>query len=160
MGQSDSIQLMAILILIQVGLKEMDPSVLYPLRSPLMLALMSPGVLKAGIFVGALYLFYLLDRSVAKRNDGWGILHSWVDRIIPDGADPRLYTAGIEETRQKTKRHYEQSQRPIYRLAYPEYVLGMDVRILISRGANLANPYGLTARDKKAKTERARPEGE
>ena len=83
-------------------------------------ALMSPGVLKASIFVGALYVVYLLDRSSARQNDGVGFIQRWVDRIVADGADPRLHSAGIEEARQRTKAHFETERQPRYRLMYPE----------------------------------------
>jgi hypothetical protein len=96
---------------------------IFPLTLILIIALMTPGVLAASIFVGGLYILYLMDRSVAKRNNGWGIIHSWIDRLVPDGCDPQVYSAMIEEQRQGTKAHYELRQPPIYRVNYPEYVL-------------------------------------
>ena len=91
--------------------------------------LMSPGVFKASIFMGAMYLFYLVDRSVAKKNNGWGILHTWVDKFVDSGTDLDTYYALMESSRQRTKEHYERSQRLIYQQSYPEYVSllkGMD----------------------------------
>lgn len=90
---------------------------------------MSPGVFKASIFMGAMYLFYLVDRSVAKKNNGWGILHTWVDKFVDSGTDLDTYYARMESSRQLTKEHYERSQRLIHRQSYPEYVSllkGMD----------------------------------
>ena len=83
---------------------------------------MSPGVFKASVFMGAMYLFYLVDRSVAKKNDGWGLLHTWIDKFVANGTDLETYYARMEDSRQWTKEHYELSQRPIYRSSYPEYV--------------------------------------
>ena len=83
---------------------------------------MTPGILKASIFVGGMYLFYLVDRSVAKKNNGWGLLHTWVDKLVTDGIDQDLYAAHMEDSRQRMKEHYELSQRPIYRTSYPEYI--------------------------------------
>jgi hypothetical protein len=90
---------------------------------------MSPGIFKASIFMGAMYLFYLADRSVAKKNNGWGILHTWVDKFVVSGTDLDTYYAQMESARQRTKEHYESRQRPVYRQSYPEYVpllKGMD----------------------------------
>jgi hypothetical protein len=83
---------------------------------------MTPGIKKTLIFLGAVFAFHLVDRRVAARNEGWGILHSFSDWLIADGEDPEIYYAKIEEVRQRTKEHYELSQRPIYRSSYPEYV--------------------------------------
>ena len=70
--------------------KAMEVSVFPRSDTPLMIALMSPGVLKAMIFIGGMYLFYLADRRVAAKNNGWGILHTWVDKIVSDGKKPKL----------------------------------------------------------------------
>jgi hypothetical protein len=118
---------------------------------------MTPGVLKSLALVGGFYLFYVLDRSVAKKNDGMGILHSLVERIDRKRAStemtPEEYFAMIESARQRTKEHYESNQRPIYRSNYPECVLTDDAD---GRGANLANPYGLGPQDKAVRVQRTK----
>ena len=86
----------------------------------LTIAIMSPGVLKAMIFMGGLYLFYVTDQRVATKNNGWRILHTWIDKIVGNGIDPHVHYAAIEESRQRTKEHYELAQRRIYRSSYPE----------------------------------------
>lgn len=103
--------------------KAMEVSVFPRSDTPLMIALMSPGVLKAMIFMGGMYLFYLADRRVAAKNNGWGILHTWVDKIVSDGKNQTLLEAELEESRQRTKKHYERSRDPMVRTSYPEYVI-------------------------------------
>jgi hypothetical protein len=90
--------------------------------SILTIALMSRGIVKASIYVGVLYIVYLYDRSIAKNNGGRGPVYNFFDWLVADGKDPQLMFAGMEEQRQNTKSHYEQGQRPIYRVNYPEYV--------------------------------------
>lgn len=69
-----------------------------------------------------MYLLYLYDRRIAAKNNGWGPIHTFVDKVVADGMDPMVQDAQIEEQRQRMKKHYELSQRPIYRTSFPEYV--------------------------------------
>jgi hypothetical protein len=119
---------------------------------------MTPGVIKSLVLTGGLYLFYTLDRSVAKKNDGMGIIHSLVERLDRKRAStemtPEEYFAMIESARQRTKEHHESSQRPIYRSNYPEYVVLADDAD--GRGANLANPYGLGPQDQAVRVQRTK----
>jgi hypothetical protein len=91
---------------------------------------MTPGITTTLILFGALYAFYALERSVAKKNDGVGVLHSIIERLDRKRAakemSPETYFAMIEEARQRTKEHYEFSQGPVYRTNYPEYFLAND----------------------------------
>ena len=84
---------------------------------------MSPGFLKATIFSGVMYGVYLWDQSIAKKNkDRIGPLHRFVNWAVASGEDYDVYYAGIEETRQRNKDHFNLGQRPKYRVSYPEYV--------------------------------------
>ena len=87
---------------------------------------MTPGIISTLAFIGGLYVFYTIDRSVAKKNDGFGLLHALVERIDRKRAasemTPEEYFAMIETARQHTKEHYELSQGRMYRQEYPQYV--------------------------------------
>jgi hypothetical protein len=118
---------------------------------------MTRGITRTLTLFGALYAFYSLERSVARKNDGVGILHSIIERLDRKRAANEIssetYFAMIEDARQRTKEHYEFSQSPVYRTNYPEYVLRSHAYL---RGANLANPYGLTAQDQAVRTKRTK----
>ena len=83
-------------------------------------------------------MFYLFDKRVAARNDGYGIMQWIGDKTFEKGVPPEVFSAMIEETRQQTKEHYELSQRPIVRISYPEYarykgMIANSVGVLILR---------------------------
>ena len=84
------------------------------------LALMTPGILTTMIIFGGAYAFYTYENYLIAKN-GRGIIHGWLTDKVADGWDPEEYHAAIEDARQRTKQHYELSQRPIVRTIYPEY---------------------------------------
>jgi len=79
--------------------------------------------MKAGIFSGLMFLLYVWDQSIAKKNkDRIGPVQRFVNWAVADGMDYDAYYAGIEDQRQRNKDHYNLEQRVKYRLTYPEYV--------------------------------------
>ena len=117
---------------------------------------MTPGVARSLAFGGALYAVYLVDRSVAAKNNGVGLLTKLFTGFLNEGMSNDELHALMEASRDTLMEHYELKQRPIQRVIYPEYEHFQSVWMLIFRGANLANPYGLTAQDKTARTRRAK----
>jgi hypothetical protein len=117
---------------------------------------MTAGVAKTLVFGGALYAVYLVDRSVAAKNNDVGLLTKLFTGFLNEGMSNDELHAVMEASRNTVMEHYELKQRPIQRVIYPEYKPSHHVWMLIFRGANLANPYGLTAQDKTARTRRAK----
>jgi len=104
--------------------KAMEESVCSPEQPyPDIIGLVSPGFVKASIFVGFMYCVYLWDQSIAKtKKDRIGPLHRFVNWAVASGEEHDVYYAGIEEVRQRNKDHMNLGQRPKYRVSYPEYV--------------------------------------
>jgi len=84
---------------------------------------MTPGILKSMALASGFYMLYLIDRRVAARNEGLGLIAGMTERIVDPGLPPHLLNALMEEARQDLKEHFELTQRPIQRLSYPEYCL-------------------------------------
>lgn len=82
---------------------------------------MTPGVAKSFAIAGVLYVIYLMDRSVAAKNNGVGLLTRLCSSIIDKGMSNEELYAMMEASRETTMEHYELKQKPIQRVIYPEY---------------------------------------
>jgi hypothetical protein len=82
---------------------------------------MTPGVAKSFAMGGVLYVIYLIDRSVAAKNNGVGLLSRLFAGVIDKGMSNEELYAMMEASRQNVMEHYELKQRPIQRVIYPEY---------------------------------------
>jgi hypothetical protein len=91
------------------------------IQAMLTTALMTPGVAKSFAFAGVLYVIYLMDRSVAARNNGVGLLTRLCGSILDEGMSNEELYAMMEASRETTMEHYELKQKPIQRVIYPEY---------------------------------------
>lgn len=94
---------------------------IYLTQPVLITAIMTPGVAKCAAFGAVLYAIYLVDRSLAAKNNGVGLLSRLFAGVVDEGMSNEELRAMMEASRETTMEHYQLKQRPIQRLIYPEY---------------------------------------